>query len=96
MGDASDMAELGRLMRSEEGRAYLENIAARLRGRTIMNVDFTNQSASIAMTLELDNGAHIGLELPELDIGVLREQFNDVMEREYYKDYPERGRDFEP
>lgn len=89
MGDASDMAELGRIMRSEEGSSYLESIATQLRGRTIVEVDFANQASSISLTLELDDGEYVGVELAELDIALLRERFEDVIEREYYKDFPE-------
>jgi hypothetical protein len=96
MGDASDMAELGRVMRSEEGGAYLESLAEKFRGRTIVDVDFVNHSASIGLTLELDDGAYIGIELAELDISPIRERFEGVIEREYHVDFPGHGRDPEP
>ncbi|MCF6283614.1 MAG: hypothetical protein L3K26_00255 [Candidatus Hydrogenedentes bacterium] len=90
MGDSSDMSDIGRFIRSEEGQEYLESFAVMLRNQTIEDVEFVNQGAFVGMHLKLSGGGAIDVTMPGFDIGALRAQFEDVMEREYYTDYPAR------
>lgn len=90
MGGICDMMDCARLMRSKEGAAYLEGIRKMLEGRTIQKVDFTNEASFVATTLFLDDGETFFIAQPSLEIDAIREEFADVLEREYYVDYPER------
>ena len=90
MGDLSDMHDLCRFIRSTEGKIHLESIKNRLLTGRITDVTFTNDIFGITMTLHFnDGGTLIVLDL-SLQIEVLRDEFPEVLEREYYKDYPER------
>ena len=90
MGDASDMSDIDRFLRSSEGRAHLDGIRQSLEGRTVVEVHFTNQAHYVGVGLALDNGNVFECPFPELDVDTLRDDFEEVLEREYYKDYPER------
>jgi len=90
MGDIADLNDLERLLRSQEGRAFLETIRQSLVNRTIVNVDFTNEVHFITTTLLLEDGTTVSLTHPDLDIGNIRKQFEAVLDREYYVDFPER------
>lgn len=91
MGDLSDFNDLERFMRSPEGDAHLREIAGILERRTVLDVHWSNETGCIALTLHLDNGDTFVVYPPSLDVGVLREEFGDVIDREYYKDYPDRA-----
>lgn len=90
MGDASDMSDLERFMRSPEGQAHLEGIRTSLVGRTIVSVEYSNDIHTIGIVLNLDDGTTFDCQRPELDVDALREEFAEVLEREYYVDFPER------
>lgn len=90
MGDVSDAADLERLLRSPEGQGYLDEIREMLLGRTIRKVTFDNEVHFIATTLHLDDGGTFAVFQPSLEVGAIREQFEDVLEREYYIDHPDR------
>jgi len=90
MGDICDMNDLERFMRSPEGQAHLEETRQMLKGRTIVDVDFTNEVHFIATILHLDDGEMFFITQSSLDVEVIREQFEDALEREYYVDFPER------
>ena len=90
MGDICDMNDLERFMRSSEGKEYLEEICQMLKGRTIVEVDFTNEVHFIASTLHLDDGGTFFITQPSLEVEAIREQFEEALEREYYVDFPER------
>ena len=92
MGGFADMNDIARLMRSPEGKAHLEEIRKMLEGRFIKKVEFTNEVHFIATTLVLDDGERFFIAQPSLEIDAIREQFAEVLEREYYADYPERSR----
>jgi hypothetical protein len=81
---------LDRLLRSPEGQAHLEEIRQMLVGRTIREVSFSNETHFISTTLHLDDGETFFLCQSSLEVDALREEFADVIEREYYVDYPER------
>lgn len=90
MGDVCDMSDIDRFMRSPEGQARLEEIQRSLVGRTIIIVEFLNETHTIGIELTLDNKCTFECHQPELDVDTLRDEFAKVLEREYYADYPER------
>ena len=90
MGDICNMSDIDRFLRSPEGQAHLEEIRAMLKGRTITDVSFSNEVQTVETTLHLDDGETFVIYQPSLDVDALREEFADVIQEEYYKDYPER------
>ncbi len=90
MGDIYDMNDIERFLRSSQGQAHLAEIRQMLVGRTITDVIFSNEVRCVATLLVLDDGDTFVVYQPSLDVEALREQFEEVLEREYYKDYPER------
>jgi len=90
MGDISDMHDLERFMRSPEGKDHLKGIRRKLKGHTIVDVDFSNEVHFIAIRLILDNGETVSVTQASLDVSVLQKTFEDAIEREYYVDFPER------
>ena len=88
MGDLSDMNDVARVLRSTEGMARLEGIRASLAGRTIVSVDFSNDTHAISILLRLDNADTFLAMDPSLDVGALREEFSEVIDRERLVDYP--------
>ena len=96
MGDACNMNDCERFLRSNMGKAYLEEITAMLKGRTIVEVSYSNEVHCIATTLLLDDGTTFALWQPSLEVDALREQFADAIEEEYYKDYPDRRAKADP
>ena len=90
MGDICNQNDLDRFLRSPEGKAHLDEITCMLKGRTITAVEFSNEIQFIATTLTLDDGSTFMLTQPSLDVDVIRDEFEDVLQREYLVDYPDR------
>ena len=90
MGDGSNMADIERLIRSEEGKVYLGNIVASLKRRCIVDVSFKNETDCLSTILHLDDGSVFGAIQRGHEVDGLRERFQEVIEREICKDYPER------
>lgn len=90
MGDISNMNDIDRFLRSRKGKAHLKKIVAMLKGRTITEVDFSNEVHCVATTLHLDDGESFVIFQPSFDVDALRDEFAEAIEKEYYKDYPER------
>ena len=90
MGDICNMNDLERFLRSPGGKARLEEIREMLLGRTITDVSFSNEVHLIATILHLDEGETFVVFQPSLEVDAIREQFREVLEREYYVDFPER------
>ena len=90
MGDLCDMNDCDRFMRSTAGKAYLDEIVAMLKGRTITDVTFSNEVHCVVTTLCLDDDTTFVIHQPSLDVDALREEFADAIQEEYYVDYPER------
>ncbi len=82
MGDCSDMHDLALFARSPEGKAVLEETGRQLEGRTIQKVTFGNEVNYISTTLELDNGDTFFIAQPSLEVGAIREEFEEVLDRE--------------
>ncbi len=83
MGDICDMHDLERFSRSPEGQACLAETRILLEGRTIQKVTFSNEVNYIGTTLELDNGEFFYISQPSLEVGAIREDFEEVLEREH-------------
>jgi len=90
MGSLCDTNDIDRFMRSEAGRNHLAEIVTMLKGKRITDVDFTSEVSCITTTLHLDDGESFVILQPSLDVEVLRGQFAETFEKEYYADYPER------
>ena len=90
MGDASNHADIDRFMRSAEGKKHLDEIRRMLVGHTIKDVAFSNDTHFITTVLHLDDGETFVVFQPSLKVEAIQEQFEDVLEREYFEDYPER------
>ncbi len=90
MGDLCDVNDCDRFLRSATGKTYLNEITAMLKGRTVVDVSFTNEVHCIATRLHLDDNTDFEIWQPSLDVDALREQFGDVLDEEYYADYPNR------
>jgi len=88
MGDLSDMNDLDRLMRSPEGQAHLDEMRQTLVGRHIVEVEFSNETCRIGITILLGDGGTFQCTRPELEIDMLREDFAVAIESEYVADYP--------
>ena len=90
MGDICDMNDLERFMRSPEGESHLDEIRQMLKGRTIVDVGFSNEVHFVATTLHLDDGETFFITQPSLEVEAIRQQFEEALDREYYDDFPER------
>ena len=82
MGDVCDMHDLERFSRSPEGQACLAETRRMLEGRTIQKVTFSNEVSYLATTLELDNGEFFFISQPSLEVGAIREEFEEVLDHE--------------
>lgn len=90
MGDICNENDIGRFLRSVEGQSYLNKIVEVLKGKTIKDVTFYNDVHYVGTTIHLDDGNEFSFSNSQLDVEVLREEFPEVIEREYFIDYPER------
>lgn len=90
MGDITDTADIERFCRSKDGKKILDEISAMLKGQKVVDVLYSNEIHCIAMTLHLENGGTFVVYPPSLEVDVLRESFGEIIEMEYFKDYPER------
>ena len=90
MGDISNMNDIERFARSPEGKVHLDEIRQMLLGRKIVDVTFSNEVHFLATILHLDDAGTFVVFQPSLEVGAIQEQFEDVIEREYYVDFPER------
>jgi hypothetical protein len=87
------MNDIDRFARSPEGQAQLEEFRAMLKGRTITDVTFSNEVHCVETTLHLDDGETFVVFQPSLDVDVIRMEFAEAIQREYYVDYPERKKE---
>jgi len=86
MGDICKMHNIERVLRSKEGVAYLEEIRQALLGRTVVEVEFSNEIDGIGVTLLLDNGESFFIGQPFLEVEFLQEQFEEAIQREWLKE----------
>lgn len=90
MGDISNMNDIERFTRSPEGQAHLDEIRQMLLGRKIVEISFSNEVHYLATVLHLDDASTFVVFQPSLEVGAIQEQFEEVIEREYYVDFPDR------
>jgi hypothetical protein len=92
MGDYSDFNDVGRFMRSAEGQQALESFRKVIEGRTIVDVIFTLNATGVGIVLALDDGDAVDMagSIERFAVETLRRQYMDVLEREYYLDFPNR------
>jgi hypothetical protein len=90
MGDLCDVNDVGRFMRSTQGREHLESLRSQLIGRRITDIAFSNEVFGIMTTLHLDDGGTFLVLDLSLTVETLRDEFSEAIEEEYYIDYPER------
>ena len=92
MGDASDLADVARFTRSPEGRRALDKFKTSVTGKRIVGANFCELSTGVSITLLLEDGDYLDLSIVEQAFSVesLRQRYARVLEREYYKDFPER------
>ena len=86
MRDKTDLSDIDMFMKSRRGKAYLRKIVRMLKGRTVMEVSFSNEGRIIATTLSLNDGQTFSIFQPSLEAYALQEQFGDAIEEEYYKE----------
>lgn len=93
MGDASDLADVHRFTRSPEGRRALEKFQKSVTGKTIVGASFCELSTGVSITLLLDGGDYLDVTTLEQSFSIesLRDRYARVLDREYFKDYPERA-----
>jgi hypothetical protein len=92
MGDASDYADVTRFLRSPEGQLHLIQFREQLSGRRIISVEYKQLSTGVSITLVLEEGETLNLDaiVEQFSVEALRKKFALVLQREYYKDFPER------
>jgi len=90
MGDLSDVRDVDRFLRCESGQRKLGEIRAMLAGKTVKEVEFSNDVNSVLVILTFTTGEKVELFLPELMLDALKETFRAEIQEEYYRDYPDR------
>jgi len=82
MGDGSDYTDIMRFMMSKEGKAHLDTIRRSILGKTVSSVRFENNTSNIKTVLTFEDGRKMYFLQPCHDINVIRELFDEVIERE--------------
>ncbi len=80
MTDSCEINETSLFMASDEGKMFLEGIRAHLKGRTIVEVEFADNTEGIGITLMLDDGDTFSFNDEELSLDVLYQQFRRIFE----------------
>lgn len=88
MGDGCDHADIARFLRSAEGRDHLAGLAAKLEGRRILSVEWTNETDHVGLLLHLEDDGYFVAALTFLDVGAIRARFKSALDREYRLDHP--------
>ena len=90
MGDVSDRADVERFMRSETGQKVLAQTRKDFRGRWINDISFADDVDGVKATITFRVGEPVDVTLPDLTLGLIREEYEEVLEEEYYRDFPDR------
>jgi len=93
MGSVCDSADIDRFMRSSEGKARLDDIRLAVEGKLIESISFSNEMLHVGIEFHFQDGTKFDCTLPELDVEYLRAEYDVVLQREYYVDYPSRFQD---
>ena len=91
MGDGSDYTDIMRFMMSKEGKKHLDSIRCSIQGKTVSSVRFENNTSNIKTVLQFENGSRFYCIQPCHDIAVIRELFDEVIERDapvHKEDWP--------
>lgn len=93
MGDASDHADVGRFLRTPEGKQVLERFRQTLVGKTIADVTFQHQTAGVGIVLTFADLDLLDLEeaIKSFSIETLRRRYGRILDREYAVDFPGRA-----
>jgi hypothetical protein len=92
MGPCSDMADIGRFLRSPEGEAHLAELRRMLEGRTVVKVEFANRVHFVETVLRLEDGGSVFVAQAPLVAEAIRERFAAVLERERRRELAARTR----
>ncbi len=90
MGDLSDMADIDRWLRCNNGKKRQDEIRAMLTGKTVSNVEFSNDVNAVLVTITFATGESIECFMPELMLDALKETYSAEIQEEYFRDYPDR------
>lgn len=92
MGDYSDSKQIDRIMSCPAGQAKLDSIREIFLGKTVTEVNFSNQICAIGIHLRLDDEYEAFVLRPDLSLDALLED-DDIKDQEkelYYQEYPDR------
>ncbi len=90
MGDLCDMNDVDRFMRSAKGQEHLDEIVQMLKGKTITDVTFSNETHAVMTVLHFGDDNLLEVLQPDHEVEALREAFAEAIQEEYDKDYPAR------
>lgn len=90
MGDASDMSDIDRFIRSKAGIDMLAKLQSRLCNLTIRDVYFGNGTDRLVVELLLSDGQRFRANDHAFDLESLRLEHEALLVEEYFRDYPER------
>jgi len=90
MGDLCDMNDVDRFMRSANGKEHLDEIVRMLKGKTITDVTFSNETHAVMTVLHLSDDDLLEVLQPDHEVEALRENFREAIQEEFDKDYPKR------
>jgi hypothetical protein len=90
MGDVSDEYDIIRFMRCAAGQKVLAAVRKELRGRWISDLAFNAHPMGIVIHIHFHDGDPIQVLMPELLLHRIQEEYEEEIEEEYYRDFPER------
>ena len=90
MGDASDRADVERFIRSTVGQKVLGKTRKAFQGLWISDISFAPRVEGVMGTITFHAGNPVDVLLPNLSLGRIRDAYEDVLEEEYYRDFPDR------
>ncbi|HOZ48668.1 MAG TPA: hypothetical protein PLO37_15620 [Candidatus Hydrogenedentes bacterium] len=90
MGDAGDLKDVERFIRSETGQGILAQVRKAFQGRWISDVSFNPDVKGVRATVVFHAGEPVDVLLPDLTLERIQRDHEEVLEEEYYRDYPER------
>lgn len=83
MGDASDLADIRRFMKSPEGQSKLTEVRQRLEGKRIQSVFFKDDTLFVTVKILFDDDLIVECMMLELSLYAIRDEYVDVLDREY-------------
>ncbi|MBI1320214.1 MAG: hypothetical protein GC168_14900 [Candidatus Hydrogenedens sp.] len=91
MGDASDHADVGRFLRTPEGKKVLDRFTESLVGKSIAGVEYTHYSTGIGIVLSFHDRDLLDLAeaIEAFSVETLRRRYQRLLDREYGIDFPQ-------